>query len=72
MADGVRHMTWFPVQQDRLGLFYNRLSANGKPTGEPWGFADSPQAGAQISHPALVVVYGALRLVWKRFTGDRM
>lgn len=71
-ADGVRHMAWFSVQQDKPGLFYSRLSANGKPIGDAWGFAGSPQAGAQASHPALLAADGVLWLVWKQFADDRM
>ena len=71
-ADGMRHMAWFSVPQDKPGLFYSRLSADGKPIGGAWTFAGSAQAGAQASHPALLAADGALWLVWKQFADDRM
>jgi hypothetical protein len=70
--DGVRHMAWFSVMQDKPGLFYSRLSTDGKPIGTAWAFAGSPQVGAQASHPALLAADGALWLVWKQFADDRM
>jgi hypothetical protein len=58
--------------QDKPGLFYSRLSTDGKPIGTAWAFAGSPQVGAQASHPALLAADGALWLVWKQFADDRM
>jgi len=71
-ADGVRHMAWFSVLQDKPGLFYSRLSADGKPIGGAWAFGGSAQAGAQASHPAMLAADGALWLAWKQFADDRM
>ncbi|MEZ0190824.1 sialidase family protein [Ralstonia solanacearum] len=71
-ADGTRHMAWFSVMRDKPGLFYSRLSADGKPVGGAWAFTGPVQAGAQVAHPALLSADGALWLVWKQFADDRM
>lgn len=71
-ADGMRHMAWFSMAQGKPGLFYSRLSADGKPVGGAWAFTGAAQAGAQASHPALLSADGAIWLAWKQFADDRM
>jgi hypothetical protein len=70
--DGVRHMAWFSVVNGRADVYYSRLSADGKPIGEPWAFGDTGKPDEQASHAALIGQGKTLWLVWKDFDGDTM
>ncbi|MBN3757882.1 exo-alpha-sialidase [Paraburkholderia sp. Tr-20389] len=70
--DGVRHMAWFSVVDGRADVYYSRLSAEGKPMGEPWAFGDTGKPDEQASHAALVARGKTLWLAWKDFDGDTM
>jgi hypothetical protein len=70
--DGVRHMAWFSVVNGRADVYYSRLSADGKPLGEPWAFGDTGKPDEQASHAALIARGKTLWLAWKDFDGDTM
>ncbi|QCP50620.1 exo-alpha-sialidase [Trinickia violacea] len=74
--DGVRHMVWFGVVDDKANVYYSRLDRDGKPLDKPRPIgsgADADEApNAMASHATLIAEGGKLWLAWKSFEDDTM
>ncbi|MGV2288898.1 sialidase family protein [Trinickia sp. YCB016] len=74
--DGVRHMVWFGVVDDKPDVYYSRLDRDGKPLDKPWpigsGAETAEAPNAMASHATLIAEGGKLWLAWKSFEDDTM